>query len=229
MSKVVAIVSGGMDSTTLLYYLKSYFATPVYPLGYTVEAAVSFDYGQKHSKELEFARETCDSIGIKHVLIDISDVGRHLESHLLGHNPENIPEGHYEEESMKVTVVPNRNMIMLSIAAGIAMSRKAGYVAYAAHSGDHTVYPDCREEFACAMETALRIADWHEVELLRPFILKSKADIVRIGDTLDIPWEKTWSCYKGGELHCGKCGTCVERREAFQLAGVPDPTVYREP
>jgi 7-cyano-7-deazaguanine synthase len=140
-----------------------------------------------------------------------------------------VPEGHYEEESMKQTVVPNRNMILLALAGAWAISTKSDAIAYAAHSGDHAIYPDCRPEFTEAMSDALRLCDWHEVKLMRPFLYPtpmSKADIVKLGTSLGVPFELTWSCYKGGEKHCGKCGTCVERVEAFQLAGVEDPTEY---
>ncbi len=127
---------------------------------------------------------------------------------------------------MKATVVPNRNMILLALAAGWAISQKADAIAYAAHGGDHAIYPDCRPEFAEAMRHAIGLADWHRVELLRPFVTLTKADIVRRGAELGAPLGSTWSCYRGGARHCGRCGTCVERREAFALAGVPDPTDY---
>ncbi len=138
-----------------------------------------------------------------------------------------VPLGHYAEESMKATVVPNRNMIMLAIAAGWAISTKADGVAYAAHGGDHAIYPDCRPEFADAVDAALRLADWHEMRLLRPFVSLTKAQLVAKGIELGVPFADTWSCYQGGDQHCGECGTCIERREAFHLAGVPDPTSYR--
>ena len=139
-----------------------------------------------------------------------------------------VPEGHYAEDNMKATVVPNRNMILLSVAAGWAISSKYDRIAYAAHSGDHAIYPDCRNEFAEALDGAIRLADWHEVSLYRPFVDMTKADIVSLGAKLGVPFEKTWSCYKGQDLHCGRCGTCVERREAFYLAGVDDPTTYAQ-
>lgn len=137
-----------------------------------------------------------------------------------------VPEGHYAEESMKATVVPNRNMVLLSLATAWAVSLKAQYVAYAAHAGDHAIYPDCRPEFFGHLGEAIRRCDWHKVEPLSPFIRMTKSQIVKEGDKLQVPFERTYSCYKGGEKHCGKCGTCVERREAFSLAGVPDPTQY---
>ncbi|MCB1120019.1 MAG: 7-cyano-7-deazaguanine synthase, partial [Verrucomicrobiae bacterium] len=139
-----------------------------------------------------------------------------------------VPHGHYEEENMKSTVVPNRNMILLSVATGWAVSLKADCVSYAAHAGDHAIYPDCREEFADALDKTMRLADWQEIYLNRPFVSWTKADIVRRGAELNVPFEKTWSCYEGGDQHCGRCGTCIERREAFHLAGVADPTEYSE-
>ncbi|MFM9146691.1 MAG: 7-cyano-7-deazaguanine synthase, partial [Verrucomicrobiota bacterium] len=137
-----------------------------------------------------------------------------------------VPEGHYEEESMKATVVPNRNMLLISVATAWAVSLRAESVAYGAHGGDHAIYPDCRPEFAEALDRAVRLADWHEVRLERPFVKMDKAAIVRRGAELDVPFSLTWSCYVGGERHCGKCGTCVERKEAFRLARVTDPTDY---
>ncbi len=137
-----------------------------------------------------------------------------------------VPLGHYEAENMKATIVPNRNMVFLAVATAWAISQKAQYIAYAAHSGDHAIYPDCRPEFADAMAQAIKLADWHPVELLRPFVSKTKAEIVKLGQELGVPYQWTWSCYQGGSVHCGACGTCIERREAFALAGVPDPTEY---
>lgn len=128
---------------------------------------------------------------------------------------------------MKLTVVPNRNMILLALAGAWAVSTKSEAIAYAAHAGDHAIYPDCRPEFAEAMQGALLLCDWHPVRIARPFLAMSKADLVKLGAELGVPFALTWSCYKGGDKHCGKCGTCVERREAFELAGVPDPTKYQ--
>ncbi|NBQ03100.1 MAG: 7-cyano-7-deazaguanine synthase, partial [Opitutae bacterium] len=137
-------------------------------------------------------------------------------------------EGHYAEESMKSTVVPNRNMILLALAGGHALSLGFDTIAYAAHAGDHTIYPDCRPEFADAMDTALSLADWNTLSLHRPFVDMTKSDLVSLGAELDAPLHLTWSCYAGNEIHCGKCGTCVERKEAFALAKIPDPTKYEE-
>lgn len=208
-----------MDSTVLLYHLKA--------AGYGV-TALSIDYGQRHRKELESARAICELNGLKHEIGDLRGITHLLGGSSLTDDQIDIPEGHYADENMKVTVVPNRNMIMLSIAIGYAITLRAPYVAYGAHAGDHTIYPDCRPEFASAINTAAMLADWHQVELLRPFIRMTKAEIARRGAELNVPFEMTWSCYVGGEFHCGKCGTCVERREAFQLAHIADPTKYED-
>jgi 7-cyano-7-deazaguanine synthase len=216
--KVVVLLSGGMDSVTALYDAAEH---------HLVSAAVSFDYGSKHNpKEIPFARWHADRLSIPHVTVPLDFIGKEFSSDLLASGGE-IPKGHYEELTMKNTVVPFRNGIMLAIAAGIAESREAQGVVIAAHAGDHAIYPDCREAFMEAMGDAMRLGTYAELELLRPFIHMTKADIARRGISLGVDYSKTWSCYVGEELHCGECGTCVERREAFQLAGVTDPTEYR--
>jgi len=214
--KIVLIYSGGLDSTVLLY---SYLAQEA------EVKALSINYGQRHQKELRAAGRICRDNGVPFSIVDIGAVGALLQSSLTDRKID-VPDGHYAEESMKQTVVPNRNMIMLSLAIGHACSLKYDAVAYAAHAGDHTIYPDCRPAFVDAMAEAARLCDWHPVEIARPFITKTKADIAALGHALDVPFADTWSCYKGGERHCGTCGTCVERREAFELAKVPDPTEY---
>jgi 7-cyano-7-deazaguanine synthase len=219
MKKVVTIYSGGMDSTVLLYHLRAE--------GYEVNA-LSIDYGQRHRKELESARAICGMISLRHEVADLRGITHLLGGSSLTDTKIDVPEGHYAAENMKATVVPNRNMIMLSIAIGYAITLQAPYVAYGAHAGDHTIYPDCRPEFASAINTAAMLADWHQVELLNPFIRMTKAEIAKRGVELGVPFRLTWSCYKGGQIHCGRCGTCVERREAFQLAGLADPTEYEE-
>lgn len=186
---------------------------------------LSVDYGQRHRRELEAARAICAHYGVDHRLADLRALAPLFGSNALTGGVK-VPEGHYEEESMKATVVPNRNMLLISVATAWAVSLKAESVAYGAHGGDHAIYPDCRPEFAEALDRAVRLADWHEVRLERPFVKMDKAAIVRRGAELDVPFGLTWSCYVGGERHCGKCGTCVERKEAFRLAGVADPTEY---
>lgn len=216
MKSVVLIYSGGLDSTVLLYDCLAQ--------GINVRA-LSINYGQKHRKELLAAQKITSQLGVEHRCVDLSCLGEILNSSLTNAHDE-IPEGHYEAENMKATVVPNRNMILLSIAAGWAISTRSDAVAYGAHGGDHTIYPDCRESFADALDKAIQLADWHPVTLWRPYVLLNKADLVKKGMELGVPFATTWSCYKGGDIHCGKCGTCRERKEAFSLAGVCDPTIY---
>lgn len=216
--KTVVLVSGGLDSTVLLYYLLRQ--------GHEIRA-LSINYGQRHWRELQAADGICRRVGVDHKIADLSGIRSLLSGSALTDAVE-VPEGHYAAESMKSTIVPNRNMILLSIAIGWAVSLKYDGVAYAAHAGDHPIYPDCRPEFVDAMERAAELCDWRPVTIHRPFVDKTKADLVRIGAELGAPLELTWSCYRGGEAHCGKCGTCVERQEAFECAGVKDPTEYQE-
>jgi len=215
--KVVALVSGGMDSVVALHQARE---------SHEVVAAVSFHYGSKHNdREIPFAKWHSERLGTPHITIPLAFIGEQFESDLLTRGG-GIPKGHYEEQSMKKTVVPFRNGIMLSIAGGLAESKGAKGLVIAAHSGDHAIYPDCREDFMRAMGDALLLGTYAQVELLRPFISMTKADIARRGRELGVDFSKTWSCYVGGDTHCGECGTCVERREAFLLAGFPDPTAY---
>ena len=214
----VLIYSGGLDSTVLLYDLRSR-GDRLHALG--------IDYGQRHRRELESAKAICGELGIAYLIADLRGIRPLLVGSALTDDVA-VPEGHYADQSMKLTVVPNRNMIMLSVAIGWAVSMKADAVAYAAHAGDHPIYPDCRPAFTELMQQAAGLCDWHRVELIAPFIDKTKSDIVRIGAALAVPFDKTWSCYKGGDVHCGRCGTCVERREAFAQAGVNDPTAYAD-
>lgn len=215
MKDSVIIVSGGLDSITLLYDKAE-----------TIALAISFDYGQNHSKkELPYAEYHCQKLGIPHITIPLTFMHQYFKSSLL-EGAEAIPEGHYEEENMKSTVVPFRNGIMLAIATGIAESHELKRVYIANHGGDHTIYPDCRPEFIDAMDKATSAGTFVDVRIEAPYTNISKADIVRRGTALGIDYAKTWSCYKGSEIHCGKCGTCVERKEAFADAGVKDPTEY---
>ncbi len=214
---VVVLCSGGMDSVAALYWAAR---------AHRVSAVASFDYGAKHNhRELPFAAEHAAKLGVRHEVIALEFVNRLFASDLLKSGGE-IPEGHYEAENMKQTVVPFRNAILLSIAGGFAESVGATGVVIAAHGGDHAIYPDCREEFMRAMGEAMRLGTYANVELLRPFIAMNKAQIAAEGARLGVDFARTWSCYKGGAVHCGKCGTCVERREAFREAGLVDPTVY---
>lgn len=213
----IIIVSGGMDSVTLLCEYKDRIAV-----------GVSFDYGSNHNaREIPFAREHCEMLGIEHIVIDLAFMPKYFKSSLLD-GADAIPEGHYADDNMKSTVVPFRNGIMLSIAAGIAESRGLKYVMMANHSGDHTIYPDCRQEFVNAMNEATKAGTFPGIEILAPYTGITKADIARRGKALGIDYSKTWSCYKGGEHHCGKCGTCMERKEAMRDASIVDTTIYDE-
>ncbi len=217
--KVCVLLSGGMDSVTVFHEsLRSH----------EVAACLSFDYGSKHNaREIPFAKLHANRCGIPHHTVTLDFMDRLFKSNLLLSGG-TIPDGHYAEPTMKQTVVPFRNGIMLAIAAGFAESINAEAVVIAAHSGDHAIYPDCREPFMRSMADAMCHGTYAHIRLLRPFIDIDKAGIVRRGAELGIDFAETWSCYKGGELHCGTCGTCVERREAFQLASLPDPTTYQQ-
>ena len=216
----VAIVSGGLDSVTLAYYL--------HDRNYDL-LLLGFDYGQRHSRELEYSELCAARLGAKFKMIELQSVGRLLTSALTDENIA-VPDGHYAEQSMKATVVPNRNAIMLTIAYGIAVASGANVVATGVHGGDHFIYPDCRPDFINAFDLMQRYAvdgfAKRDLHLYTPFIAKKKEDIVSVGHVLGVPFYDTWSCYKGGERHCGTCGTCVERKEAFLLSGVLDPTEY---
>ena len=213
----VIIVSGGMDSITLLYDHKDEIA-----LG------ISFDYGSNHNaREIPFAKMHCERLGIKHITINLDFMHQYFKSSLLD-GADAIPEGHYADDNMKSTVVPFRNAIMLSIAIGIAESNNLHQVFIANHGGDHTIYPDCRPEFIKAIDSAANAGTYNNVKVIAPYTQITKSDIARIGKKLGIDYTETWSCYKGGEIHCGKCGTCVERKEALAEAGIEDCTIYEE-
>jgi 7-cyano-7-deazaguanine synthase len=220
--RAVAIVGGGMDSVTLAYLLDS----EEYELH-----ILSVDYGQRHKKEISYARRCAEQLGATFDIANMSQVGRLLSGSALADDVE-VPHGHYAAENMAVTVVPNRNAIMLSIAYGLAVAEEAALVACAVHAGDHYVYPDCRPDFINAFDQMQKKAvegfGMPNLCLYAPFIYKTKAEVVEIGGALSVPYEETWSCYEGGEVHCGLCGTCNERNEAFELAGVRDPTEYWE-
>ncbi len=211
----VIIYSGGLDSTTLLYEECD-----------RVALAVTFDYGSNHAaREIACARHHCGQLGIEHLVIELGFMGRYFHSSLLS-GGDAIPSGNYDEENMKSTVVPFRNGIMLSIACGLAESRGLKRVLIANHGGDHAIYPDCRPSFINAMDAAMRAGTYVNVEIAAPYTHLSKADIVKRGTQLGVDYGETYSCYRGGEHHCGTCGTCSERREAFREAGIPDPTEY---
>jgi 7-cyano-7-deazaguanine synthase len=216
---ITLILSGGLDSTILLYWLRQY--------GHPVQA-VSVDYGQRHRKELSYASRHCQALDVPWSLLDLSSVGKLLTGSSQTDPSVPVPDGHYEDASMKATVVPNRNMLMLAAAAAIAITNGGRIIAYAAHAGDHAIYPDCRPQFARALKRALALCDYEPVKLRAPFIKKTKAEIVAIGHSLKVPMDRTWSCYKGKDIHCGKCGTCVERIEAFKKAEVVDWTEYAD-
>lgn len=215
MKDSVIVVSGGMDSITLLYDKKEEIAL-----------AVTFDYGSKHNaREIAWAKVQCGRLGIRHIVIKLDFMQKYFTSSLLEGGDE-IPEGHYADENMKSTVVPFRNGIMLSVAAGIAESNGLKKILIANHGGDHTIYPDCRPEFIGAMDRAIANGTYEDVRIDAPYTNITKADIAKIGKRLGIDYSETWSCYKGGERHCGKCGTCIERKEAMALAGIDDRTEY---
>lgn len=213
----VIVLSGGMDSVSLLYDCKDRIAL-----------AVTFDYGSNHNaREIACARENCRRLGIEHLVIPLDFMGRYFKSSLLS-GGDAIPEGHYTSENMKSTVVPFRNGIMLAVACGLAESRGLKNVMLANHSGDHAIYPDCRPGFIDAMSEAMRQGTYDGISIFAPYTSLTKGEIAARGAAVGVDFSLTYSCYKGGERHCGKCGTCVERKEAFRLAGVADPTLYED-
>ena len=215
MKDSIIIVSGGMDSITLLYDKKDEIAM-----------GISFNYGSNHNaKEIPFAKLHCERLGIKHITIDLDFMHQYFKSSLL-EGAENIPEGHYASDNMKSTVVPFRNGIMLSIAIGIAESNHLKKVLIANHGGDHTIYPDCRDSFIKAMNQASIEGTFVNIEISAPYTHLSTSDIAAIGKKLHLDYTETWSCYKGNEQHCGVCGTCIERKEALNEAQIEDKTVY---
>ncbi|MCQ2239430.1 MAG: 7-cyano-7-deazaguanine synthase QueC [Bacteroidaceae bacterium] len=215
MKDSVIIVSGGMDSITLLHEYADRIAL-----------AVTFDYGSKHNaNEIPFAKLHCERLGIKHIVIPLGFMADYFKSSLLK-GGEEIPEGSYDDENMKSTVVPFRNGIMLAIACGLAESNGLTKVMLANHFGDHAIYPDCREDFVKAMSQAMQFGTYEHIEIVAPYTNITKTDIARHGKNMGIDYTETWSCYKGGEKHCGKCGTCTERKEALRDAGIEDKTEY---
>lgn len=217
----LVICSGGLDSVSLAHRIAAQGR---------LAGLVSFDYGQRHRKELDSAADCAARLGVRHDIVDIRPIGACLTGSALTDHVD-VPDGHYQQDTMRITVVPNRNAIMLTAAFGIAAARGLAAVAIAVHGGDHFIYPDCRPEFIDAFQRMQDAAldGMGRVRLLAPYVHGSKADIVRDGARHATPFARTWSCYKGGVRHCGRCGTCVERAEAFALAGIPDPTEYDDP
>lgn len=218
----VVIASGGLDSTVLAYWLAA---------RHSRLTLVSFDYGQRHRVELDHAAEIARLLDSPHRIIDLTSLGKLMTGSALTDSSIAVPDGHYTDESMVATVVPNRNAIMLDIAVAVAIAVHADAVAFGAHAGDHTVYPDCRPEFVDRFARSAQTANEGLLvpgfQVLAPFLTLTKTDIVRVGEALAVPFARTWSCYRGQEVHCGTCGTCTERREAFRDNGIDDPTVYR--
>lgn len=214
---VVVIYSGGMDSFTLLHLARSQ--------GREVHA-LSFDYGQRHVRELDYASSVCAGLGVDHRVVDITSIQALLQGSSLTTDGGAIPEGHYAAENMKSTVVPNRNMILLSLAIGHAVSTGASEVWYGAHGGDHAIYPDCRPEFVERMDEVARIANYEPIRIVAPFLHVDKGEILRQGLALGLDYSQTWTCYNGREKACGRCGSCVERLEAFASNQATDPLPY---
>lgn len=217
MRNSLIALSGGVDSTTLLYEYRE-----------EVACAVGFDYGSKHNaQELAAAKAICRDLEIPYLIIPLAFIGEYFRSDLLLSGGE-MQLGDYSEENMSSTVVPFRNGIMLSILAGLAESRDLQQVLIANHFGDHAIYPDCRESFVKPMGEAITAGTSNGVKLVAPYTKLTKAEIVARGTRLGVPYSKTYSCYQGGERHCGRCGTCRERHEAFVANGLEDPTLYEE-
>ena len=218
MSKqAIIIASGGVDSITLAYAM----AAEGYQLTF-----LTFDYGQKHRKEIEAARYFAGALGVEQIIFDLMDLGTNLNNNALTCET-NVPSGEYNVTNMAQTVVPARNAIMLSIACGIAVDRRIGTIAAGMHGGDHFIYPDCRPNFIIEIQQALRSATASKIKLYTPYILKDKTHIIKQGAFLGVPYAETWSCYNGAEIHCGRCGTCLDRRAAFRQANTFDPTIYK--
>ncbi len=217
-SSGVLILSGGMDSVTLLHFLTKY--------RHCMMKTLSFDYGQKHTKELEYAKVNCDELGVEHHIVELPFMGSLFKSALLSGGSD-IPDGHYAEDSMKQTVVPNRNMIMSSIAVGFGQSHGLEFLSLGVHAGDHAIYPDCRAEFVDAFRKSVELSDWHSFTVFAPFQRMTKVEILEIGLQLDPPvdYAQTWTCYKGLERPCGSCGACKERQEAFATLEVKDASL----
>lgn len=215
--KIVVVLSGGMDSATLLWHLAAQ--------GHDL-SAVTINYGQRHGREILAAQSLAQTAGVNWTLVELPGLLKVMR-HSSQTDPEiAVPEGHYEDQTMRLTVVPNRNMLLLAVATAHAVSTSADAVAYGAHSGDHAIYPDCRADFVYAMKQVMKTCDYRPIQLMAPFLSMDKGDIALMGASLKVPYEDTWTCYKGSQLACGKCGACQERLEAFAKAGVTDPLPY---
>ena len=210
MSKdTLLILSGGMDSTTLLHEYKN-----------SIALAVHFNYGAKQNmRESRCAEAQCRIAGVEYIELDLAFMGKYFSSSLFD-GDDAVPEGSYENTNMASTVVPFRNGIMLSVAAGLAESRGLKKVMMANHGGDHAVYPDCRPEFVEAMNSAIQTGTYARITLVAPYTGITKTEIAKRGKLLGVDYSLTYSCYKGGETHCGKCATCIERRQALDAAGI---------
>lgn len=217
--EIIVILSGGLDSVTALYELRKQ---------HTVIEAVTFDYGQRHSKEIASAQKICELLRLSHRVIDIRNLRDLLSGSSLTDSSIATPHGHYREETMKQTIVPNRNAIMLNIAAGYAISKGIQAIGIGVHAGDHYIYPDCRPEFIKAQEQTLRLGNEREFHLVAPFLQRNKEAIVKRGSELQVPFEMTWTCYEGSDHPCSRCGSCVERIEAFEKNGLRDPLYSQE-
>jgi len=233
----IVILSGGLDSTVALWQ-----ELELSTMTTRAVTAVTVDYGQRHRREIQSARAVIEHYQTKedpkrrkkqpvtqltHIIVDARGIGHVLPGSALTDQTIPVPRGHYAARNMASTIVPNRNMIIASIAAGIGMVNHADRIILGIHAGDHAIYPDCRMEFALALENCIRASTGTDMQVITPFLHITKSKIVKIGVGLDAPLELTWSCYQGKERHCGRCGTCVERNEAFTLAGIADPTEYR--
>jgi len=215
--RIVVVYSGGLDSTVLLYHLRHE--------GHNLRA-LSVDYGQRHRRELDAAAEIAAGLGLEHRIVELTGLGTLFAGSALTSTAIAVPREEYARQNMETTTVPNRNMLLLSLAIAWAAGQHDDAVAFAAHAGTTLTYPDCRPEFAAAMDHAARLADWRPIAVLAPFVTWRKADIVRRGEALGVSLGRTWSCYVGGVRHCGECATCRDRRAAFAEAGVSDPTEY---
>lgn len=218
---VVAIVSGGLDSVTMAHLLVSQ--------GFEI-TIVSFDYGQRHRREIEFAASCAKRLFAPHHVVNLASISHLFDGSSLVRPNSSVPSGAYDEESVKSTIVPNRNAMMINIAAALAINRSYFGVAVGVHGGDHFLYPDCRPEFIASQQETLRLSNLginrHDLQLLAPFVNWTKKMIIEVGESLSVPWSETWSCYRGEDNHCGDCGTCIERKSAFLESGINDPTFY---